>query len=335
MKFSTVVPVLGAQAVAADYVCPANVGMSDTEAIVFGYKVQALLEKYYQSVDVDASFFDGLPMADMEGMNGKTNAENMVTNVKGLAKQAMLGGEALKMLGMASMKANGGEAMMPDECDYNMPEPSDGMDYMKKLFFLEATMCGAFIGLSDYVMSPEAAFLMARLSAEHGIHASAIRSKMQDVGFDPESEMLTPAFTPETIMMDGDDMEVGKLGKWLNGCAKKSPMAPCGGEVEIGPMLANLTDQSGNGKCDCSNGGMDGHNGMGGNDGHDGMDMDKDHDNDNGDDNDSDGDDSGNGGGNSPSPTGPAPGTVTGAASRLAGGPLVVAAAVAVSAFLL
>lgn len=33
---------------------------------------------------------------------------------------------------------------------------------------LEATMCGAFIGLADYVQSPQAAFSMARLAAEHG-----------------------------------------------------------------------------------------------------------------------------------------------------------------------
>lgn len=103
-------------------------------------------------------------------------------------------------------------------------------------------MCGGFIGLATVVQAPQAAFLMARLAVEHGIHATALRSMMQAVGFNPNSTSLAPAFTPTTILELSNSMEVGKLGSYLGGCAH-APVNPCGGSIEIGPLLANLTEQ--------------------------------------------------------------------------------------------
>lgn len=240
MKPSTLLAVaIGAPVVSADYMCPAHKSKADIPALKFGYKVQALLESYYNMIPVNATFFKDLPMADQKGMNGDTMAENTVANVMGLTKQAELGAKAI----VESVKSiTGDENMMPPKCDYNFPPTTDGMTHLKHAFFLEASMCGAFIGLADYVQSPEAAFLMARLAAEHGIHASALRAQMQAVGFHDNSTSLTPAFTPETVMMKSDDAEVGKLGKWLNGCTE-SIYAPCRGKLMIGDLGATLTDQ--------------------------------------------------------------------------------------------
>lgn len=252
LKAQTVIATLAAAtAASANYVCPAALSQTDAPSIMYGYKLQALLEQYYNSVPLNATFFSDLPHADMMASNGKTLAENTVTNVEGLMKQAMLGGDATKMLGKML-------GLSPGQCDFHMPTPENGMAHLKNIFFLEATMCGAFIGLTDYVQAPEVAFLTARLSAEHGIHASAIRAMMQAVGFMPNSTMLTPAFTPEMIISEGDGKTVGQLGMWLNGCAK-APDAPCGGSVTIGPLISTLSGTS------SANTGMNGSMTTGGN----------------------------------------------------------------------
>ena len=224
-----------ATAVNAYYVCPATLTAADAASITYGYKVQSLLDSYYSSIPVNASFFSDLPMASTQDSNGMTKAENTVTNVLGLAKQASLGKKAITEL---AMKAG---VDLGNDCSYQYPSAPNGTTHLKNAFYFEATMCGAFIGLADYVESPESAFLAARLSAEHGIHASALRAMMQPVGFMPNSTSLTPAFTPDMIMQEG--MSVGQLGTWLNGCAK-SPAAPCGGQVIIGDLLATLTGQN-------------------------------------------------------------------------------------------
>lgn len=303
MKPSTLLAVaMGAPIVSADYMCPAHKSKTDIPALKFGYKVQALLESYYNMIPVNATFFKGLPMADQKGMNGDTMAENTVANVMGLTKQAELGAKAI----VESVKSITGDGdMMPPKCNYNFPPTPDGMTHLKHAYFLEASMCGAFIGLADYVQSPEAAFLMARLAAEHGIHASALRGQMQDVGFHDNSTSLTPAFTPETVMMKSDDAEVGKLGKWLNGCTG-SIYAPCRGKLMIGDLGAKLTDQMSSEDdgdddhegCDSmqpsptSEGQSTPTSGMGGNGNDNGDDDDGDDDND-GDNNNDDGDNSG------------------------------------------
>lgn len=53
------------------------------------------------------------------------------------------------------------------------------------------------------------------------------------------SSFLTPAFTPEYVMMSGGS--AGHLGQYMKGCKMPTPSAPCGGKVEIGDLGANLT----------------------------------------------------------------------------------------------
>ena len=237
MKFLPSLLLVAASGAVADYMCPAMPSDGDQTSLHYAYTIQNLLNIYYSSIPVNASFFSGLPNADMMASNGMTLAENTVTNVMGLAKQAELGAEAIKEEMMGSMSTS-----MPMECQYVLSPAPNASAHLMNAFYIEATLCGAFIGLADYLQSPTLNFLSARLAAEHGIHASAIRGMMQPVGFMPDSTMLTPAFTPETVMSSG--MEVGMLGDWMGGCPVTPPMAPCGGSVSIGELLATLDGQT-------------------------------------------------------------------------------------------
>lgn len=104
-------------------------------------------------------------------------------------------------------------------------------------------------GLADYVQTPTAAFLMARLAAEHGIHASFLGSYMKEVPYSADSMSLTPAFTPATALMSGSGpMDVGMVGQYgLASCAPMPP-APCGGEVTIGMINAMLSSNGTSGQ---------------------------------------------------------------------------------------
>ena len=238
MKLSSSVLLLAATTASADYVCPAMPSQTDANSLAYAYQIQQLLNMYYESVPVNASFFSGLPMADMMASNGMTLAENTVTNVEGLGKQAMLASQALEQaVGMAQ------GVLMPMDCNYMLPMALNASAHLMNAFYLEASLCGAFIGLADYMQSPTLNALSARLAAEHGIHAAAIRAMMQPVGFMPNSTTLTPAFTPDTVLSSG--MEVGQLGDYLNKCNIMAPMAPCGGSVSFGSLLPMIEGQHG------------------------------------------------------------------------------------------
>jgi len=156
MKPSTPLQLLSTAALAsATYMCPVSPGSSDAPAIVFGYVMQNLLSSYYDSVPINESFYSSLPSSPTKPMT------DFLANTMGLAVQAKLGEEALLQAGMAvgGMKPN---------CSLSYPPVTDASSHLMNAYTLEATMCGAFIGLADYVQSPQAAFLMARLAAEHG-----------------------------------------------------------------------------------------------------------------------------------------------------------------------
>ena len=166
-----------------------------------------------------------------------TLAENTLTNVQGLEKQAAL---ALRAISDEISTIKG--ASMPNMCDVMLPAVLNASAHLMNAFNIEASLCGAFIGLGDYFQSPTLNSLSARIAAEHGIHASALRSMMQPVGFMPNSTMLTPAFRPDEVLSTGT--EVGQLGGFLRHCNISVPQAPCGGMVSFGPLLSNLTGQS-------------------------------------------------------------------------------------------
>lgn len=224
MKFHSTLSALFVATTTATYMCPVSPSAADAAAVSFGLSVQNLLSNYYAAIPINATFFSTLPSSTMT---------DFLANTMGLAVQAKLGVTALQQL------ATSASVQMPT-CQYSYPPVTDAKSHLMNAYVLEATLCGAFIGLADYVQSPQAAFLMARLAAEHGIHASYIGSHMQPVIFPTNSTMLTPAFTPDMVSMTG--MGVGYLGAYLNNCVMP-PAAPCGGNVNIGSLGATLTGQ--------------------------------------------------------------------------------------------
>jgi hypothetical protein len=213
---------------------------ADMEAVKFGYSVQNLLYQYYKSVPVNQSFFSNLSDANT----------NYLGNFMGLQRQAWLGIEALQQFGGHK------QSMSWPNCSYKLPSPpSSAKAHLKTAYMIEATLCGAFIGLGDYVQSPEAGFLMARLAAEHGIHASYIGSHMMPQIFMKNSSALTPAFTPQHVLKPG--MKVGHLGQWMDKCVA-APQPPCGGMVKIGDLGSNVTGSGNMTRSSSPSGGMGG-----------------------------------------------------------------------------
>ena len=143
-----------ATSTSATYRCPVSLSSTDAAAIRFGLSLQRLLSSYYDSVPVNASFYSTLPAHTIP-------MTDYLANTMGLAVQAKLGVEGLMHIASAA------GASVPD-CQYIYPPVTDAASHLMNAYVLEATMCGAFIGLAAYVQSPQAAFLMARLAAEHG-----------------------------------------------------------------------------------------------------------------------------------------------------------------------
>ncbi len=155
MKASNLLQLLSTAAItSATYMCPVSPGSSDLPAIAYGYVLQNLLSSYYDSVPINESFYSSLPSPTKP-------MTDFLANTMGLAVQAKLGEEALLQAGMAA----GG---MKPKCNFSYPPVTNATSHLMNAYIFEATMCGAFIGLADYVQSPQAAFLMARLAAEHG-----------------------------------------------------------------------------------------------------------------------------------------------------------------------
>jgi hypothetical protein len=155
MKFTNNISGLLALAAStsATYQCPVSPSSNDAQAIMFGLSLQNLLTSYYAEVPINASFYSTLPST--------MPVTDFLTNTMGIVVQAKLGMQGLQELASAA------GASMPS-CSYTFPPVTDAKSHLVNAYNLEATMCGAFIGLADYVQSPQAAFLMARLAAEHG-----------------------------------------------------------------------------------------------------------------------------------------------------------------------
>merc|ERR1712072_559770 len=218
------------------YVCRGNMiqpTSADAQTLTYAYAIQNLLVKWYNSYDFTADAFSSLPNAQQEGMNGDTMAANAAANFAGLKQQAQLGLEAIQQLGEVV------GASMPS-CEYNLPPGLPNVTAaIMSATQVEATLCGAFIGGADYVYHPAVANLMARMSAEHGIHGSFLHTYTQAVPFSADSESLTPAFTPDQILSSG--MGVGYLGDYIpEGCVN-APAPPCGAPISFGPLLPSTS----------------------------------------------------------------------------------------------
>lgn len=120
------------------YQCPIQMSTQDMTAVEYGWVVQNFLYKYYTANGpFSSSDFEKVPMADMQAMNGMTKAENLATNMNGLTTQARLALEGLQGLGATQM-----------DCDYSYPPKvsEDPMAFVVAAAYIEATLCGTFIG---------------------------------------------------------------------------------------------------------------------------------------------------------------------------------------------
>lgn len=127
------------------YICPITTSTQDMTSLEYGWVVQNFLYKYYTANgDFSASDFARVPMSDMMASNGMSKAENLATNMNGLTTQARLAVEGLQELGATQM-----------DCDYSYP-PSvqdDPMAFVVAAAYIEATLCGTFIGKSTSQIS--------------------------------------------------------------------------------------------------------------------------------------------------------------------------------------
>lgn len=134
------VGVLATQVAAQGYQCPLTMP-SDVTALKFAYGVQNWLHQYYSTKGVtSASQFASFPNATMVQSNNETLAVNLAANFAGLAQQAELGVHAIEQL------ANDKDLSAP--CAFAWPAGIDTsvMDFFTAAYYIEATLCGTFIG---------------------------------------------------------------------------------------------------------------------------------------------------------------------------------------------
>ncbi|KAJ5252601.1 hypothetical protein N7489_003011 [Penicillium chrysogenum] len=152
----------------------------------------------------------------------------------GLEKGNTLSSQAIEKVGARA------PGFSKPECDYQIPEVSSTQSWAQWAYRFESTVTGAFIGLAGYTESPEVAFLMARLAAEHSEHSSLIGSRVNSTYFAQNSTSLVAAYGPAQILSTRN--QTGSLGEYLGGCLT-APTSPCG-PLRIGPLAATPSPSS-------------------------------------------------------------------------------------------
>lgn len=128
------------RAFAQGYQCPLMMP-DELTALEFAYGLQNWLYQFYSSMgSYSADDFAAFPNASMTQSNGETLAANLATNMAGLTKQAQLGVEALTELA--------GGMDLSSQCQFTYPPGLDDspMAFFMSAYFIEATLCGTFIG---------------------------------------------------------------------------------------------------------------------------------------------------------------------------------------------
>ncbi|PYH98669.1 hypothetical protein BO71DRAFT_315931 [Aspergillus ellipticus CBS 707.79] len=195
---------------------------SDDPLIEYGYSLSFFLDRFYSSIPVNQTFLNDV-------LNSSTGA--YLANFQGLQRQNRLGVRAVQQLGA---RASGFSA---HNCSFTFPSASDGETFVRNVLQLESTVAGAYIALAGYTQAPEAAFLWARLAAEHTAHAYYIASHQVSVLFPSNSSSLVPAYSPGSILSNATGP--GHLGQYFHGCVT-APPAPCGETLFISGLTANL-----------------------------------------------------------------------------------------------
>lgn len=129
----------------AGYVCPIA-PPEDATALEFAYAIQRFLYNFYEANgDYMESMFSSFPNASMTGHDGMPLSADLATNFAGLRKQSQLAVQGIQQL--SSMAGSGYEE---PTCEYSYPpgfqSGGSAMDFLMSAYYIEATLCGAFIG---------------------------------------------------------------------------------------------------------------------------------------------------------------------------------------------
>ncbi|CAI7641727.1 unnamed protein product [Penicillium manginii] len=199
---------------------------SDTDVLEYTWALSSFLNSFYETVQLNSS------VASL--VSNSTSSSKALANLEGIVHADNLTAEAVREL---SSKA-------PDftepSCQYTYPSISGIQSFIKYAYQFESTLSGAFIGAAGYTNSPEVAFLLARLAAEHSAHATWIGSRVNSSMFQANATSLVPAYAPSQVLLKGND--TGSLGAYLGDCVS-APKNPCG-VLQIGPLEANITSSS-------------------------------------------------------------------------------------------
>lgn len=199
---------------------------SDTGVLEYTWALSSFLNSFYQTVQLNSS------VASL--VSNSTSSSKALANLEGIVHANNLTTEAVREL----------SSQAPDftepSCQFTFPSVGSIQAFVKYVYQFESTLSGAFIGAAGYTTSPEVAFLLARLAAEHSAHATWIGSRVNSSMFQANATSLVPAYAPSQVLLKGND--TGSLGAYLGGCAS-APSNPCG-TLEIGPLEANITSSS-------------------------------------------------------------------------------------------
>lgn len=200
---------------------------SDSKVLQYTYALSGFLNSFYASTSINSTV--------AAQVSNSTSASKVLSNLQGIQHLDNLTVEAVREL---SSKAPGFSA---PSCSYTFPTVSSISQFVQYAYQFEYTLSGAFIGVAGYTKSPEVAFLLARLAAEHSAHATYIGSRLNSTMFQSSSPSLVSAYTPTQVLTTGNS--TGQLGSYLGGCVS-APSNPCG-SLKIGPLEANITSSAG------------------------------------------------------------------------------------------
>lgn len=197
---------------------------NDTSVLEYAYAISGFVNNFYASVPVNGSLASAI--------SNSTGVAQAVANLNGLKKSNNLSLEAVSELGS---RAPGFTA--PD-CTFTYPSVGSVSAFARWAYQLENTVSGAFIGAAGFTQSPEVAFLLARLAAQHTAHAIWVGSRVNSTLFMTNASSLVSAYTPEQVLSKSN--ATGSLGSYIGDCVS-APAEPCSGTLKIGPLEANLT----------------------------------------------------------------------------------------------
>lgn len=205
------------------------ISSSDTQVLQYTWAISKFLNNFYGSVALNSSV--------ASSVSNSTSASRVLANLQGIEHADNLTVEAVRELGS---KAPG---FKEPSCSYTYPSVNSIQSFVQFAYQFESTLTGACIGVAGYTKSPEVAFLLARLAAQHSAHATYIGSRLNSSMFMSSSDSLVSAYPPTQVLSTTNS--TGSLGLYLGGCVT-APQNPCGA-LKIGPLEANITSSAGAG----------------------------------------------------------------------------------------